>query len=169
MGGAIPNQYIPAVEKGIREAMGGGILAGFPVQDLRVSLYDGKFHSVDSSEAAFKIAGSQAFHGGFLDSKPVLLEPIVNVEITVPSEFMGDITGDINSRRGRILGMDSIGGLQVVRAQVPMAEVLRYATDLRSMTGGAGSYSMELSHYDAVPARIAEKVIEQAKSATHSS
>ena len=164
VGGRIPNQYIPAVEKGIREIMAKGILAGCPVEDVCVRLYDGSFHPVDSSEAAFEMAGSKAFQEAFMDAKPVLLEPIVNMEITVPSEFMGDVSGDINGRRGRITGMDqSPGGLQIVKATAPMSEVMRYATELRSMTGGRGAFTMEFAHYDIVPQRIAETVIAQAK------
>jgi len=165
VGGAIPSQYIPAVEKGIREAMARGVLAGCLVVDLRVTLYDGKFHEVDSSEAAFKIAGSMAFQKAFLEAKPALLEPVVTTEITVPTQYMGDITGDLNGRRGRIQGMDSLGELQVVQAEVPMAEVTRYATELRSMTGGTGSYTMEFLRYDIVPQRLAEQIIARAKAA----
>ena len=163
VGGAIPGQYIPSVEKGIRETMEKGILAGCPVVDVRVRLYDGKFHPVDSSDAAFKIAGSMAFRKGFLECKPVLLEPVVTMEITIPSQNMGDISGDIVARRGRIIGMESLGDMQVVRAQAPLAEVSRYATELRSITGGQGYYTMEFSHYDVVPAHIAEGVIAAAK------
>lgn len=165
VGGSIPNQYIPAVEKGVRETMGRGVLAGCPVEDVRVTLHFGKFHDVDSSEAAFKIAASMCFQDCFMKAKPVLLEPIVNVEIHVPSKFMGDITGDLNSRRGRIMGMGSEGDVQVIHAQVPLAEVMKYATELRSVTGGTGSYSMEFSHYDVVPARVAEQIIAKAKQA----
>ena len=165
VGGAIPSQYIPAVEKGVRETMARGVLAGYPVEDVRVILHFGKFHDVDSSEAAFKLAASMCFQACFTKAKPVLLEPIVNVEIHVPSQFMGDITGDLNSRRGRILGMDSAGDMQVIEAQVPMAEVMTYATELRSVTGGTGSYSMEFSHYDVVPARVTEQVAAKAKQA----
>jgi len=163
VGGVIPNQYIPAVEKGVRETMARGVLAGYPVEDVRVILHYGKHHEVDSSEAAFKLAASVCFQEAFMKAKPVLLEPIVNIEVTVPTQYMGDITGDLNSRRGRILGMDSAGDMQTIRAQVPMAEVMRYATELRSMTGGTGTYSMEFSHYDIVPARIAEQIIARSK------
>ncbi|MHC4712261.1 MAG: elongation factor G [Planctomycetota bacterium] len=164
VGGRIPGQYIPAVEKGIREIMTKGILAGCRVEDVRVRLYDGSFHAVDSSEAAFKMAASKAFTDGFMKAKPVLLEPVVNLEITITSEFMGDVSGDISSRRGRITGMDQgPGGLQIVKATAPMAEVMRYATELRSMTGGRGAFTMEFSHYDIVPQRIADTVIAQAK------
>jgi len=163
VGGAIPHQYIPAVDKGVRETLARGVLAGYPVVDVRVRLHFGKFHEVDSSEAAFKLAASMCFQECFMKAKPVLLEPIVNLEISVPSQYMGDITGDINSRRGRIIGMDSAGDMQIIRAQVPMAEVMNYSTELRSMTGGTGSYTMEYSHLDVVPARIAEQVIARAK------
>ncbi|MFQ5713993.1 MAG: elongation factor G [Candidatus Scalinduaceae bacterium] len=163
VGGAIPSQYIPAVEKGIKETTKKGILSGNPVVDARVILYDGSFHNVDSSEAAFKIAASKAFHMAFDNAKPVLLEPIVNIEVTIPSEFMGDITGNLSSRRGRIQGMDSFGELQVVKANIPMAEVVNYETELKSMTGGRGSYSMEFSHYDIVPSHLVQAIIAQAK------
>jgi elongation factor G len=151
------------VEKGVRETLARGVLAGYPVEDVRVILHFGKYHDVDSSEAAFKLAASMCFQDGFVKAKPVLLEPIVNLEITVPSQYMGDITGDLNSRRGRIVGMDSEGDLQIVRASAPMSEVMNYATELRSMTGGTGSFAMEFSHYDVVPARAAEQVIALAK------
>ncbi len=159
VGGAIPRSYIPAVEKGIIEACQKGILAGYPCVDFRVTLDDGSYHAVDSSEMAFKIAGSLAFKKAVADAKPVLLEPILNVEITTPEEFMGDIMGDLNSRRGRVLGMDAAGKYQVIKANVPMAEFLTYAPDLTSMTGGRGVYSMSFSHYDEVPAQIAEKLL----------
>jgi len=164
VGGRIPGQYIPAVEKGIREQMNKGILAGCQVEDVCVRLYDGSFHAVDSSEAAFKMAASKAFQEAFMAARPVLLEPIVNLEISIPSDFMGDVTGDINSRRGRITGMDQgPGGVQILKATAPMSEVMRYATELRSMTGGRGAFTLEFSHYDIVPQRIAEQVIAQAK------
>ncbi len=163
VGGKIPGQYIPAVEKGIRETLARGVLAGYPVVDIRVSLYDGSFHTVDSSEAAFKLAASKAFQRAFMEAKPVLLEPIVNIEITFPSEFMGEISGNLTSRRGRIIGMDTVGKMQVIKASVPMAEVTRYETELKSITGGQGSYSMEFSHYDVVPSHIAQNIIAQGK------
>jgi len=163
VGGAIPNNFIPAVEKGVRETMAGGVLSGNPVVDVRVRLHFGKYHDVDSSEAAFKLAASMCFKECFMKAKPVLLEPIVNIEIHVPSRYMGDISGDLNSRRGRIQGMDASGDMQIIRAQVPMAEVMNYSTELRSMTGGSGSYTMEYSHLDVVPARIAEGVIARAR------
>ncbi|MFH2044898.1 MAG: elongation factor G [Pseudomonadota bacterium] len=162
VGGAIPKQYIPAVEKGIIESAQRGVLAGFPCVDFKVTLDDGSFHAVDSSEMAFKVAGSLAFKKAVLEAKPVLLEPIMKVTITTPEEYMGDIMGNLNSRRGRVLGMDSAGKNQIIIANVPMSEFLTYEPDLRSMTGGRGIYAMEFSHLDEVPAQIAEKVIEEA-------
>jgi len=165
-GGAIPSQFMPAVEKGIREAMAQGIIAGYPVQDVRVEVYDGKDHPVDSSEAAFKIAGARAFKEAFLKAKPVLLEPIVNMEISIPSQYMGDISGDLNSRRGRIQNVNVSGDMQVIQAVVPMAEVTTYGNQLRSITGGTGSYTMEFSHYDTVPTKVAESIIARSKPQT---
>ncbi|NLP36763.1 MAG: elongation factor G [Firmicutes bacterium] len=164
-GGAVPKQYIPAVEKGLREAMEQGVLAGYPVVDIKASLYDGSFHTVDSSEMAFKIAASLAFKKGMEQANPVLLEPVMYVEVTVPEQFMGDIMGDMNSRRGRILGMEAKGGNQVIKAHVPMAEMLKYSVDLRSMTQGRGSFTMEFDHYEEVPAHLAEQIIAEAKAA----
>jgi len=161
VGGAIPRNYIPAVEKGVKQAMGEGIIAGYPVVDLKVILYDGSYHDVDSSDIAFQIAAAMAFRKAALEASPVLLEPIMDVEITVPDEYMGDITGNINARRGRIMGM----GLQIVQAQVPLAEMFKYATELRSMTGGRGSYTMKFSHYEEAPAKITNTVAAQAKAA----
>lgn len=163
VGGAIPKTYIPAVEKGVIEASQRGVLAGFPCVDFKVTLDDGSFHAVDSSEMAFKIAGSLAFKKASEQAKAVLLEPIMKVTITTPDEFMGDIMGDLNGRRGRVLGMDSAGKYQLINAEVPMSEFLTYAPDLRSMTGGRGIYTMEFSHYDEVPAQMAEKIIEEIK------
>ncbi|UCG35729.1 MAG: elongation factor G [Candidatus Omnitrophota bacterium] len=165
VGGAIPRNFIPSVEKGVRKAMGEGILAGCPVVDIRVTLYDGSYHPVDSSDIAFQVAGSMAFKQALEQANSVLLEPIMNVEIVVPEEFMGQVTGDINSRRGRVLGMDSRGKNQVVKALVPLVEMFTYASDLRSVTGGRGSYTMSFSSYEIVPARIAQTVIDQAKKA----
>jgi len=162
-GGAIPQTYRPAVDKGIQEAAANGVLAGYPVVDFKVILYDGKDHPVDSSEMAFKIAGSLAFKEAVQKAKPALLEPIMNVEITVPDENTGDIMGDLSSRRGRPQGMDPVGSNAVIKAQVPMAEMLTYSSDLTSMTGGRGSYTMEFSHYEIVPAHVSEKIIEKAK------
>jgi elongation factor G len=163
VGGVIPRQYIPAVEKGIVEAMADGVIAGYPVVDVKVSLYDGSFHTVDSSEMAFKIAGSMGFKKGVLQCQPTLLEPIVNIDIEIPDEYMGDVIGDLNSRRGRVLGMDTKGSNQLVKGQVPLAEILTYAADLRSMTSGRGTFMFEHSHYEEVPAQIAEKIIAETK------
>ncbi len=163
-GGAIPRNFIPSVEKGIKEAMEEGVVAGYPVIDIQVTLVDGSYHDVDSSDMAFKIAGSMAFKKAMQEAKPVLLEPITNVAVQVPEEQMGDIIGDLNSKRARIQVMEPGGdGTSVVRAQVPMAEMLRYASDLRSITGGRGTFEIEFSHYDEVPAHIAERVIAEAK------
>jgi elongation factor G len=162
-GGAIPRNYIPSVEKGVRDCMKRGILAGYPVVDLKVTLYDGSYHDVDSSDMAFQIAASMGLQKVFMDAHPILLEPIMNVEVTAPSEFTGDVIGDLNSRRGRIVGMEPAGETAVVRAQVPMAEMLTYEPSLRSMTGGRGGYSMEFSHYEEVPAFLADKIIKEAK------
>ncbi len=160
VGGVIPRQYIPAVEKGVQEAMHGGSLAGFPVIDVRVTVYDGKYHDVDSSEQAFKIAASKGFKKGVLAANPVLLEPVMNLEVTVPEDVMGDVMGDLNSRRGRIMGMDSKGTSQIVKAQVPMSEVLKYASDLTSLTSGRGLFTMDFSHYEEAPAHVTEKIVE---------
>ena len=165
VGGVIPKTYIPAVEKGILEACQKGVLAGFLCVDFKVTLDDGSFHAVDSSEMAFKIAGSLAFKKAAEQAQPVLLEPIMSVTITTPEDFMGDIMGDLNGRRGKVLGMDSAGRNQIIKANVPMAEFLTYAPDLRSMTGGRGIYSMEFSHYDEVPTQIAEKIVEEVNKA----
>jgi len=161
VGGVIPKTYIPAVEKGIIEASQKGVLAGFLCVDFKATLDDGSFHAVDSSEMAFKIAGSLAFKKAAEQANPVLLEPIMSVTITTPEDFMGDIMGDLNGRRGKVLGMDSAGRNQVIKANVPMAEFLTYAPDLRSMTGGRGIYTMEFSHYDEVPAQMTDKIIEE--------
>ncbi len=163
VGGVIPKTYIPAVEKGIQEARIKGVLTGFECVDFRATLDYGSFHAVDSSEMAFKIAGSLAFKKAAIEAKPVLLEPIMEVTVTTPDDYMGDIMGDLNSRRGRVLGMDNVGKNQVIKANVPMSEFLTYAPDLNSMTGGRGMYSMKFSHYDEVPAQIAEKIVEEVK------
>ncbi len=165
VGGAIPKQYIPSVEKGIVEAMAEGILAGFPVVDFRVKLYDGSFHEVDSSDMAFKIAGSMGFKKGVQAANPTLLEPIMKMTVTVPEENMGDIIGDLNGRRGRVLGVEAQGKLQVITAHVPMAEVLLYAPDMISKTGGRGSFDMEFALYEEVPPHLAEKIINEARAA----
>jgi elongation factor G len=163
VGGVVPKNYIPSVEKGIKEAMEGGVLAGYPVIDVKVTLYDGSHHPVDSSDMAFKIAGSLGFKNAAKDANLVLLEPIMNLEVMVPEKYMGDVIGDISSKRGRVLGMDSRGKLQVIKAQVPLAELSKYATELRSLTHGEGSFSMEFSHYDEVPREIAQKIIDESK------
>ncbi|ADU52375.1 translation elongation factor 2 (EF-2/EF-G) [Thermaerobacter marianensis DSM 12885] len=161
VGGVVPKEYIPAVEAGVREAMQNGILAGYPVLDVRVALVDGSYHEVDSSEMAFKIAGSMGFRNAALQAGPVLLEPIMKVEVVVPETYMGDVIGDINARRGRVEGMEpEAGGLQVIRAMVPLAEMFGYATDLRSKTQGRGTYTMQFSHYEQVPRNIADQIVE---------
>lgn len=162
VGGVIPSQFIPGVEKGVREVMNNGVLAGYPITDIKVTVHDGSHHPVDSSELSFKIAGGQALKDAFLKAKPVLLEPVVTIEVTVPSRFVGDITGDLNSRRGRILGFEQVGTDQVIKAHVPLAEVTRYSSDLRSITGGEGFYTIQFSHYDIVPHKVQEQLIAQA-------
>jgi elongation factor G len=151
------------VEKGVREALAVGYLAGYPMVDVRVTLYDGSYHDVDSSDMAFKIAGSLGFKNAVEKAKPVLLEPIMNMDVTVPDECMGDVIGDLNSRRGKVLGMETKGHSQVIKSRVPMAEVLKYAPDLRSITSGRGEFQMGFSHYEEVPPHLSEKVIKEAK------
>ncbi|NLL37288.1 MAG: elongation factor G [Fretibacterium sp.] len=158
-GGVVPSNFIPAVEKGLREYMVQGPLAGFPVVDFRAELFFGSYHEVDSSEMSFKLATRLSFRKGIMDASPILLEPIMNVEVTVPDQYMGDVMGDFNSRRGRVMGMEAHGKLQVVKAQAPLAEMFRYAIILRSMTSGQGSFQMSYSHYEEVPSDIAQKVI----------
>jgi elongation factor G len=160
-GGVIPGGFIPAVEKGVREAMRAGVVAGFPVQDVRVRLFDGQHHSVDSSEMAFKIAGSMAFKDAMENAQAVLMEPIMTVTVTVPEEAVGDVIGDLNSRRGRPLGMEPKGSVTEVKAEVPMAEMLSYAPDLRAITGGQGEFTMELARYEEIPAHIAQSVVQE--------
>lgn len=162
-GGSVPNQYIPAVEKGMREIIQKGVLAGFPATDLRAVLYDGSYHPVDSSEIAFKLAAHKAFKAGMPQAGPVLLEPIMNVAVSVPEQFMGDVLGDLNTKRARVQGMDQRGTWSIVTAQAPLAELQRYATDLRSMTQGRGYFTMDFSHYDTVPNHIAQQIIEKAR------
>jgi elongation factor G len=162
-GGVIPTGFIPAVEKGIEEAMAGGVLAGYPVKDVHVRLFDGQHHSVDSSEMAFKIAGSMAFKQAAAEADPVLLEPIMQMTISVPEEAVGDVIGDLNSRRGRPLGMEPKGSATEVKAEVPMAEVLDYAPDLRAITGGRGDYTMEFERYEEIPGHLSQKVIDEAR------
>jgi elongation factor G len=158
-GGSIPREYIPAVEKGVKEATENGALAGYPMVDVKVTLFDGSYHDVDSSEIAFKIAGSMAFKEAARKASPVLLEPIMSVEVVVPEEFMGDVIGDLNSRRGKVLGMDTRPAAQAIDARVPLAQMFGYSTDLRSMTQGRATYTMQFSHYEPVPANVAEGII----------
>jgi elongation factor G len=165
VGGVIPRQYVPAVEKGVREALVGGIVAGYPMVDVKVTLYDGSYHEVDSSEMAFKIAGSLGVKNAVQQAKPTLLEPIMNIEVTVPSECVGDVIGDLNSRRGRVSGVEGRGAHEVVRGVVPMAEVLSYAPDLRSMTSGRGGFRLEFAHYEEVPAHLIDKIVKEAQAA----
>jgi len=165
VGGVVPKEYIPAVQSGIEEAMKNGVLAGYPLVDIKATIVDGSYHDVDSSEMAFKIAGSMALKAAKDKCQPVLLEPIMKVEVTVPEENMGDVMGMLNSRRGRIEGMDSRAGAQVIRAKVPLAEMFGYSTVLRSGTQGRGVFSMELSHYEEVPKSIAEEIIAKNKGA----
>ncbi len=165
VGGVIPRQYIPAVEKGIQEAMQNGFLAGFPVVDVRVTLFDGSHHSVDSSEMAFKIAGSMGFKKAMENASPVLLEPVMHMEITVPDDCIGDVIGDMNSRRGKVLGVEPKANSQVISVQVPMSEVLRYAPELRSMTSDRGLFTMEFSHYEEVPPHMSSKLLAEMKKA----
>lgn len=163
VGGVVPRQYIPAVEKGLRESLPKGVLAGFPMVNIRATLYDGSYHPVDSSEMAFKVAASLAYKKGCADANPILLEPIYRLIVTIPDEYMGDIIGDINRRRGRILGMNPVNGNQEVSAEVPLAEIFKYATDLRSMSHARGSFKMIFERYEEMPGNLADKVIEQAK------
>jgi elongation factor G len=164
VGGSIPRNYIPAVEKGIRESMSQGLIAGYPFVDAQVELYDGKHHPVDSSDMAFQIAGSFAFREAANESRPVLLEPIMNVTISVPEQFMGDIIGDLNSKRGRIMGVEQAGKRQVIQATVPLAEMFRYSIDLKSITSARGSFTMEFARYEEMPDELAQKVVAEAKS-----
>jgi elongation factor G len=159
VGGVIPKEYIPAVGNGIAEAMTGGIIAGFPAIDIKVTLFDGSYHDVDSNEMAFKVAGSMAFKEAFKKANPVLLEPIMKVEVVTPDDYMGDVMGDLNSRRGRVGGMEQRGNAQVIRAQVPLSEMFGYATDLRSRTQGRATYSMHFDRYEQAPNHVAEEVI----------
>jgi elongation factor G len=163
VGGSVPRQFFAGVEKGVRDVASKGVLAGFPVIDFRATLYDGSYHTVDSDELSFRVASSMATRRGILESSPVLLEPVMDVEIRVPEAYMGDVNRDLNGRRGRVLGMDSNNGTQVIRAQVPMAELASYATELRSITGGRGTFSASLDHYEEVPSHIAQRVVEEHK------
>ena len=159
VGGAIPKEYIPAVDAGIQGAMQSGVLAGYPVVDIKVELYDGSYHEVDSSEMAFKIAGSMALKDALRKANPVILEPIMKVVVIVPETYMGDVIGDLNSRRGQIQGMEARNGVEEIRAMVPLSEMFGYATDLRSKTQGRGQYTMEPSHYSEVPKSVAEDIM----------
>ena len=159
-GGIIPGEYIPAIQKGIKEAMARGVMAGYPVIDMKATLYDGSFHEVDSSEAAFKIAGSLAFQEASKRAKLVLLEPIMKVVAVIPEKFFGDVAGDLNSKRARIEKMDDRGTMKVLNAKVPLSEMFGYATKLRSMTEGRGSFTMEFDHYAQVPGNVAQQIIE---------
>jgi elongation factor G len=163
VGGVIPQSFRPAVNKGIQEAMHHGELAGAPVQGVKVELVDGSYHTVDSSEMAFKIAGSMAWKDAYMNADPVLLEPIMELEVTVPDEAVGAVNGDLNSRRGRLQGMEPVSGMTTIRAEVPMAELLTYAQSLTSMTGGRGDYSMHFLRYEDVPSHVAQKVIEETR------
>ena len=162
VGGVVPRQYIPAVEKGLRECMKKGVLAGYPVIGLKATLYDGSYHPVDSSEMAFKVAASIAYKKGVQEAQPTLLEPIMHVEIEVPDEYMGDVIGDINKKRGRVLGMEALKGKQKIMAEAPMAELFKYATDLKSITGARGNFEMKFQRYEEIPQNEAEKIIKQA-------
>ena len=163
-GGVVPREYIPAVQKGIEEAMQGGVLAGYPVVDVKVALYDGSYHDVDSSEMAFKLAASMCFKEGCRRASPYLLEPIMKVEVETPEDYMGDVIGDLNRRRGQIQSMEDLRGLKVVTAMVPLAEMFGYSTDLRSMSQGRATYSMEFDGYAEVPANVAEEIISKRNS-----
>jgi elongation factor G len=159
VGGTIPREYIPAVEKGVREAMETGVLAGYPVVDVRVTLFDGSYHEVDSSELAFKIAGSMAFREGAQRARPVLLEPVMQVDVVVPDEFMGDVIGDLSARRGRVQRIEARAAAQMIRAEVPLAEMFGYATTLRSLSQGRATHTMQFARYEPVPAPIAEEIV----------
>jgi elongation factor G len=159
VGGRVPKEFIPAVQRGAAEALEGGILAGYPMEDVKVTIYDGSYHDVDSSEMAFKIAGSMAVKAAAERAKPVLLEPVMSTEVVVPEEYMGDVIGDLNSRRGRIEGMELRGTSQIIKSMVPLSEMFGYATELRSRTQGRGSFTMHFGRYEEVPATIAEEII----------
>jgi elongation factor G len=162
-GGSVPQQFRPAIEKGIVEAAQSGAIAGYPLVDFKVQLVDGSYHTVDSDEHSFRAAGRKAFRAAMEKVKPALLEPIMDVEIVAPQEFSGDIMGDLNSRRGRVQGMETRSNQQAIKAQVPMAEMLNYQSTLNSITAARGSFHMQFSHYDPVPGQLAQKIVEQAK------
>ena len=159
VGGSIPKEYIPAIDNGIREAKQSGVLAGYETVDFKITVVDGSYHEVDSSEMAFKIAGSMAFKEGMRKADPVIMEPIMRVEISLPEEYLGDVMGNVSSRRGNLLGMESVNGSQEIRAEIPLSEMFGYATDLRSRTQGRGQYTMTFDHYNEVPRNVAEKII----------
>jgi len=165
VGGVVPGKFIPAVEKGVEASLKEGVLAGYTVMDVKVAIYDGSYHAVDSSDNAFKVAGSLGFKAAALKAKPVILEPIYNIEVLVPSEFMGDVMGDLSSRRGKIQGMEQEENMQLIKAQAPLAELHRYSTSLRSMTQGRASHRQEFSHYEEVPHEIAQRLIAAAEAA----
>ena len=163
VGGSIPSNFIPAVEKGLVEGKQVGSIAGYPVENVRITVYDGSYHDVDSSEVAFKIAASRALREASGNAKPVLLEPVMELKITVPGEFMGDITGDISHRRGRMMGMETDGAMQIITAEAPQAELFKYSSELRSMTGGRGSFEMKFIRYEQVPANITQQIVKSAE------
>jgi elongation factor G len=165
VGGSVPKNYIPAVEKGVKEAFHEGTLGHFPVVDVKATLYDGSFHPVDSSEICFKIAGAQALKKGLSQGNPILLEPVMNLRVFVPGDLTGDIIGDLNTKRARVMGMNPEGDINIIDAEVPLSEVQRYAIDLKSMTQGRATYTMEFSHYEEVPAQIAQKIIAEQQAA----
>jgi elongation factor G len=166
VGGAISSSFLPSIDKGIQSVLGEGVLAGYPIVDVKAIVFDGKMHPVDSKDIAFQIAGREGFKEAFMDASPVLLEPIMNVKITVPETMMGDIMGDLNTRRGRVQGMDNEASKSIVNAQVPLAEMMRYGNDLRSMTGGRGIYTLEFDHYERVPAHLVDNIIAANKAET---
>jgi elongation factor G len=159
VGGVIPGNFIPAVQKGLVEGMGSGAVAGYPVSDVKVTVYDGSYHDVDSSEIAFKIAGARALKDAMSKAKPVLLEPVMKVKVVIPEQYMGDINGDLNHKRGRILGLSQEEGMQAITADVPQSELFRYAAELRSMTAGQGTFEMVFERYEVVPSNITQKIV----------
>ena len=163
IGGAVPREYVSAVEKGVKEAMDSGVLAGYPLMNVKATLYDGSYHEVDSSEMAFKIAASMAFKEACRKASTVLLEPVMNIEVVTPESYMGDVIGNLNSRRGKVQMMEKRGNAQIIKALVPLSEMFGYATDLRSMTQGRATYTMQFSHYEEVPKGISEAIIEKVK------
>jgi elongation factor G len=167
VGGSVPKNFFPGIEKGVRETAAEGVLAGYPLDDFKATLYDGSFHPVDSNELSFKLAASMAIKEGVLQARPVLLEPIMTVEVRIPEQYMGEVNRDLNGRRGRVLGMDLADGMQIINAHVPQAELFSYATELRSLTAGRGTFSAVLDHYEDVPSNLAEKIIEVHKKEQH--